>query len=126
MINLYTFLIGSTGYGIIEILWRGYTHISMLITGGVCFILMYNIATYFKEISLPKKSLLSGLCITAVELCVGFIVNIKLNLNVWDYSSQPLNLSGQICPLYTTFWIFLSLLLIKLIDFIKEKKHITP
>ena len=31
------FSIGAMGYGLIEILWRGYTHWSMLTAGGICF-----------------------------------------------------------------------------------------
>ena len=29
------FSIGAMGYGLIEILWRGYTHWSMLTAGGI-------------------------------------------------------------------------------------------
>lgn len=45
--------------------------------------------------------------ITATEFLVGLIVNKKLKWGVWDYSNLPLNLMGQICPLYSFFWILL-------------------
>ena len=31
-----TFTVGALGYGLLEILWRGKTHPSMLLCGGVC------------------------------------------------------------------------------------------
>ena len=31
------FFIGGALYGLIEILWRGYTHPSMPVLGGLCF-----------------------------------------------------------------------------------------
>ena len=34
------FSLGGLGYGGIEILWRGATHWSMLLTGGVCLLLL--------------------------------------------------------------------------------------
>ena len=47
--------------------------------------------------------------ITGVELIVGCIVNLILKLEVWDYSNMPLNLLGQICPLYSLLWGFLTI-----------------
>ena len=39
------FLIGGALYNLIEILWRGYTHWSMFIVGGLCFQLIGYIQT---------------------------------------------------------------------------------
>lgn len=58
----------------------------------------------------------AGACIiTVYEFCVGLVVNIWYGWGVWDYSAQPGNLMGQICPLFTFIWflICLSLLLLK-------------
>ena len=38
------FLIGAVGYASIEIIWRGRTHWSMIIAGGLCFILFSLVA----------------------------------------------------------------------------------
>ena len=38
---LISFAIGSVLYGTIEILWRGYTHWTMLLAGGICLALFY-------------------------------------------------------------------------------------
>lgn len=122
MKNIRIFLIGALGYGLLEILWRGYTHPSMLLTGGICFLLINIISNYFYELSLFKKSLLSAFVITAAEITVGVIVNIKMNLNVWDYSALPFNIIGQVSLLYSFLWFVLSAVLIKILDFIKLHK----
>ena len=36
--NFLLFSFGALGYGLIEILWRGHTHPSMLTAGGICFV----------------------------------------------------------------------------------------
>ena len=38
------FAAGGLGYGGLELLWRGRTHWSMLLCGGVCAVLIYLIA----------------------------------------------------------------------------------
>jgi uncharacterized membrane protein len=50
-----------------------------------------------------------SLVITAVEFAVGIVVNIFLGLNVWDYSSVPGNILGQICPAFTLLWFLVSI-----------------
>ena len=35
---------GGLLYGLIEILWRGWTHWSMVLCGGLCFLMMYLIS----------------------------------------------------------------------------------
>lgn len=118
------FTIGGLGYGLLEILWRGYTHISMILTGGICFLGIIYICRFFKNLSLFNKALLCALFITAAESLVGFIVNIKLRLNVWDYSELPFNIGGQVCALFSFFWFLLSLVLIIFIEHINNMKHI--
>lgn len=122
MKNLIIFIIGGLGYGALELLWRGYTHISMVITGGICLLGIRLICNYFKNLSLFNKALLSAFLITAIEAVVGFIVNVKLCLNVWDYSKLPFNMSGQICLLFSFFWFLLSFILILFIEFLSKKE----
>ena len=62
------FIIGAVGYGLIEIWWRGYTHWSMLIAGGICFSLFSKIAEKMKRIPLIVKAIVCALAVTAVEL----------------------------------------------------------
>ncbi len=103
----FVWLIGAVLYGLIEILWRGYTHVSMVLTGGVCFLMVYKLSSIKR--TRIVKAIMGAVFITAVELAVGVLVNRVLKLEVWDYSAVPLNLYGQICPIYTVLWFLLCL-----------------
>ncbi len=105
---IFLFIFGALGYGAIEMLWRGHTHWSMLLLGGICLYLIYMIATRMND-ALWKKLIMSSAVISALEFAVGCIVNIRLGWEVWDYSDMPLNLLGQICPTFSLMWLLLSL-----------------
>ena len=101
------FSLGGLGYGGIEILWRGATHWSMLLTGGVCLLLLEQLDRRYQQEWLFLRCIRGAMVITGVELAVGLVVNRLLGLAVWDYSAQWGNFAGQICPLYTIYWSFL-------------------
>ena len=103
------FLIGGISYGIIEILFRGYTHWSMLITGGICFLIFYLINFRLESNNLLIRCVISTLVITTLEFIVGYIVNIVLKWNVWDYSHMPYNIKGQICLGFSGMWLILGI-----------------
>ncbi len=115
------FSVGAIGYGLIEIIWRGHTHPSMLLAGGFSFLGLSKISSRFKKANLFKKALAGCGFITTVELIFGIIFNIILKRKVWDYSKMPLNIGGQICALYSFYWFLLSLLFIPLSDKIQSK-----
>ncbi len=117
--------IGSLGYGLLEIIWRGYTHWSMLLTGGVCFLSIYRLNAKIKSRAVPLKAFLSACVITVLEFFSGCLFNKLLKLNVWDYSRHKGNLLGQICPLYCMLWFFLCFPLVLLCKFIQSKCSIT-
>lgn len=104
---LIVFYIGGLAYGAVELLWRGRTHWTMLLAGGVCFLFMYLTATATALAPLGQYTLCAAL-ISAVEFVTGAVVNLRLGWNVWDYSDQPANLYGQICLRYTAYWFMLS------------------
>ncbi len=104
----FIFIVGAIGYGSIELLWRGHTHWTMILLGGICLNIIYLISSRMKE-SMVKKALMCAFSITALEFVTGCIVNIRLGWDVWDYSSMPLNLLGQICPKFSLMWLALSL-----------------
>ena len=106
---LSVFLIGAGGYLVIELLWRGYSHWTMALTGGMCFLCIYLTELSFADEPLWKKCLVGSLFITLSELVVGFVVNILLSWNVWDYSDRIIHLFGQICPLYSVLWFLLCI-----------------
>lgn len=108
------FAIGFVGYGVIEILFRGYTHWSMLLTGGACLLTLYYLNIQYKNAPLLLKALGGAIVITIYELTVGIIVNLLFHFNVWDYSALPLDFLGQICPLFTFLWFLLCLTLLSI------------
>lgn len=99
---------GATAYCLIEVLFRGFTHWSMGLTGGAALLGIYCVNEKYKHVSLFKRCLMGCGIITALELFVGLLVNKLFRWQVWDYSARPLNLFGQICPLFSLFWFLLS------------------
>ena len=112
LLALLLFLIGGSGYVLLELLWRQYSHWTMFLAGGLCFLLI----TAENE-SLPAKtalwqrSLLGGLTITAVEFLSGLILNRWLGWDIWDYSAYRFQLMGQISLQYSLGWAALSVFL---------------
>ncbi len=115
------FGVGAIGYGLLEILWRGYTHWSMLTAGGICFVFFAKLGEKFKNTGLFIKAVMGSAFITAIEFIFGLIFNIILKKNVWDYSKMPLNLCGQICALYSAIWLGISIIFIPLACFVSKK-----
>ena len=114
------FLMGGMIYFIIEVAYKGDSHYSMLITGGLCFLFMEGINSYFdRNMPLIFQMLYSAVIVTLLEFISGVIVNIVFNLNVWDYSNIPFNIMGQICPRFFVIWFMLSLVGIVLDDFLR-------
>lgn len=115
------FSLGAAGYGLLEILWRGYTHWSMLTAGGICFIFFAKISEKFKNAGIIIKGIIGSGFVTFIELIFGIIFNIILRKNVWDYSKLPLNLGGQICALYSFLWVIISIIFIPFAGFVNRK-----
>lgn len=99
---------GGLIYGALEMIFRGRTHWSMLIAGGICTILLYLVAVKSRE-PIWKKWIMGGAIITTVEFLAGIIVNIILGWHVWSYANIWANLFGQICLLFTLLWILISI-----------------
>lgn len=119
---MFLFLIGGFIYFGTEMLIRQRSHWSMFICGGICFLLIGGINEFFDyNMSLLKQMLYSAIMITVVEFIFGCIFNLWLKLNIWDYSNQPFNVLGQVCPLFSILWFFVSLIGIVLDDFIRWK-----
>ena len=108
------FAIGAAGYAVVEIIYRGHTHWSMMIAGGVCFIIFSVIAKRLSHIPLVCRAVIAAMAVTAVEFIFGVIFNIIFKMGVWDYSNQVCNLCGQICPLFSFLWCGLAFLTLPL------------
>ncbi len=88
-------VIGGAIYVGIEMLWRGHSHPSMFILGGLCFVSIGLINELFPwELGIVWQALIGGTMVTCLEFITGVIVNIWLKLGVWDYSGLPLNIFG--------------------------------
>ena len=112
--------IGSIIYMSLEILWRGYTHWTMGVLGGICFICLGLINEILSwETPLVLQMLIGSTIITILEFITGCIVNLWLGWNVWDYSELPLNLLGQICLPFSILWYFISAIGIVIDDYIR-------
>ena len=102
------FSIGAVGYSLLEILWRGNTHWTMTLAGGICFVGIHLSNIHARTLSIWKKCFLGSVLITIVELFTGIVVNLWMRWNVWDYSGQWMNFPGQVCPLFSFFWFVLT------------------
>ena len=114
------FLTGGFLYCMIELLFRGRTYLSMMILGGVCFMIIGEINERFKKMPLISQMFISAIVITVLEFLTGCVVNLWLHIGVWDYSDQPYNLLGQICLLFTNIWFYLSLVAIIIDDLLRH------
>ena len=116
---LFLGVIGSIVYMSLEILWRGYTHWTMGVLGGICFICLGLINEILSwKTPLVLQMFIGGTIITVLELITGCIVNLWLGWNIWNYTWQP-NLWGQISLYSSIGWIGLSLIGIVLDDYLR-------
>ena len=118
--NLLIFSIFGLTYGLIEILWRGYTHPSMVIVGGICGLLIGLLNERNKKMNLLLQMVEGMVIVTVLEFVSGIILNLCLGLNVWDYSNMRFNLLGQVCPQFCIAWFFLSYFVIRIDDFLRK------
>ena len=105
--NCLLFYLGGGTYHSIELLWRGRSHGSMFLLGGLCFSLLGSLHRRLPRLPLAAKPVLGAILVTALELITGLLVNREFA--VWDYRSLPFNFRGQICLNYTLLWMPLSL-----------------
>lgn len=114
------FFCGAIIYMSIEIAYRGFTHWTMGIVGGLCFLIIGGLNNYI-DWGMPviKQGIIGGIVVTVLELIAGLILNIWLKLNIWDYSAVPLNLWGQICFPFSCLWCILSIVAVYVDDLIR-------
>ena len=112
--------LGGTVYVFIELMWRGYSHWSMFLLGGICFIALGLINEVIPwEMPLTAQMFIGCTIITVLEFITGCIINLWLGWDVWDYSDLPYNLLGQISVVSSVGWYFLSAVGIVLDDWLR-------
>lgn len=103
-------LTGCFGYGITELFVRGRTHITMGILGAVAMIAIHLLSENITDIrTLLCAMFISAFFITCCEFAAGEYLNKMRGMHIWDYSSLPYNIDGQVCPRYSFAWSLLSL-----------------
>ena len=101
------FALGGLGYVGLECLWRGWSHGSMFLAGGSCFMLLGKLENTKPRLRWPLRALMGTMIITSVELLAGLLFNRRYT--VWDYRNMPFNFHGQICLSYALLWLPVSL-----------------
>ena len=97
------FALGGTGYVAMEMVYRGRSHVSMFLAGGICFLAIGGLEQAEPKLPLPLRTLAGAGIITMVELGCGLLFN--RGYTVWDYRGLPGNFCGQICPLFSAVWV---------------------
>lgn len=95
------FCTGGTAYMTLELIWRGWSHSSMFLAGGTCFLLLGKLSSV--RLNSTVKAIMGAAVITGVELAAGLLIN--RNYSVWDYRQMPLSFLGQICLPFSLLWI---------------------
>ena len=104
---LFLWALGGTIYYEFEMIFRGFSHWSMFVLGGIClcFIAWQGKMVHWRD-PLWRQTVRCVIFVAAGEFFTGIIVNKWLRLNVWDYSDQPMQLFGQICVPFLIIFTF--------------------
>ena len=113
------FYLGGCAYMGLELLWRGRSHGSMFVAGGLCFLLIGQLNHVRPRLPLPLRAAVGAGIVTMVELGIGLLCN--RNYDVWDYRDQAGNFLGQICPIFTILWFPVSLMALFLHDLLSSR-----
>lgn len=112
--------VGGLLYIALELAWRGRSHWTMFVLGGLCFLCLGLINEVLPwQMPLWQQVLIGACLITALEFITGCVVNLWLGWEVWDYSGMRGNVLGQICPKYILLWLPVSLAGIVLDDWLR-------
>lgn len=118
---LIIFIIFGSSYVGIEMLWRGHSHPTMFLLGGLCGVLIGLINEYSPKMPILLQMLLGSVIVTTLEFIFGCILNLWLGLHIWDYSNLKFNIMGQVSLIFSFAWFILSYFVIKLDDYIRKR-----
>ena len=100
------FFLGGGGYVLVELLYRGRSHMTMFLAGGTAFLLLGRLEEVRPRLPGLLRALAGAGIITLVELFFGMVFN--RDYRVWDYRDLPGNFLGQICPRYSLMGVGLA------------------
>lgn len=118
--EFFIFIIFGISYFFLEIIYRGHSHWTMILLGGLVSVLIGLINEITPKMEIVCQMLLGTIIITVLEFIFGYILNLKLGLGIWDYSSLPFNIMGQICLSFSFLWFILSYFIIILDDILRD------
>lgn len=117
---------GGTVYFLLEVFYKTVTwhadkiHWSMLVLAIILSIpLERGGAECPWNMPLAVQSLICTILITFTEFLSGLVLNVWLNLGIWDYSHLWGNVMGQICPQFIAVWFVLCLIFIPIFDWLR-------
>ena len=95
---IFLVLLGGSLYYAFEVAFRGFSHWTMFLLGGLClwFCTWQGMVTKWED-PLWRQVVRCIFFVTCCEFITGIIVNKWMHWAVWDYSDQPFQLCGQIC-----------------------------
>ena len=90
------FILGGSGYLAVELAWRGTSHWTMFLAGGICLCLLHRLAARANFFARGSRAGAAG--VSGLEVCIGLFCRELLHIRVWDYSAEWGNVAGLICP----------------------------
>lgn len=113
--------IGGQMYIACELIFRGYSHWTMFIVGGICFVQIGAINEILPwEMPIWLQAIIGSCIVTAMEFASGCVINLWLGWHVWDYSNLPCNLMGQICLQFSVLWALVAAVVIVMDDYLRH------
>ena len=103
----------------LELLWRGWSHGSMFLAGGSCFLLLGKLNRTKPRLPLAARAVAGAGIITMVEYTAGLLFN--RNYTVWDYRNVPMNVHGQVCLPFCLLWMPIGIFAMWLYDILDKK-----
>lgn len=109
VIYIIKMLMGGGLYFLIELIFRGYSHWTMFILGGLCFVVCGIVNDISKgRLAIWQEMVWCMIIITLLEFAFGIVDNGVYGLHVWDYSRMPFQVLGQICVPFMLLWYIIS------------------
>ena len=108
--EVFMFLIGGLLYYGFQLYANGSTNMSMALIGGLSFItiVVLNETVLRWDMLYQTQCFICCIILTAMEFISGYILNVKLNMDIWDYSGKMFNFMGQICLKGSVNWFLIS------------------
>jgi len=112
----------KNGYNVKYLSLMGVTSIWMGLIGGLSGLtigLMNEINFKGKNLPIWVQSVVGMTLVFIIEFISGYILNVKLGMNIWDYKNYPLNIMGQVTACYIPIWFLLNPLAMWIDDIIR-------